>query len=81
MAEMIEALGPVTGSHIIVMRGVNPEAASALADAIIAAVQARGLEEGLAAVHVPLILCLDSPDQSLAVLSEEDMAREGWYRR
>ena len=83
-AEMVvEALGPVTARHVIVVHGVEESASHeflrTLSDAFIAAAKAQGAD-GDARAHLPLIVSL-SAGQSLAVLDEDDMAREGWYRR
>ena len=79
-AEMVvEALGPVTARHVVVVRGVEDtgshEFLRTLSEAFVAAAGPDAAVEGL-----PLIVSL-SDGQSLAVLDEDDMARAGWYRR
>lgn len=71
----VEALGPLTGSHVLVVRGTEfPEDA---VDQLLAHLMAAAVDNGTTA---PLVVFLSEPESSLAALDEEQMREHGWIR-
>lgn len=84
-AMTVEKLGPIDGDHVLVVHGKFPidedkSFGDVLVEELVRLARARGAE-GPIARHVPLVVCLAEKDQSISVLGEKEMNKNGWYRR